>query len=142
MLKIDNTFTPCPVADGDELFPNGIFEFNITKMIEYIKNNLDHISLEKVVVNDFFKEFSSINESHLNSVKLSKPVILAEISPEQYNLIDGHHRMEKARRTGRKILSAYKLNVTQHVRFLISRKGYVAFGEYWNDKLKTMHKER
>jgi hypothetical protein len=52
-LKIDNAFTPCPVADGDELFPNGIFEFNITKMVEYIQNDPDIVT-EEVGVNNFF----------------------------------------------------------------------------------------
>ena len=136
LLKVDNDFTPCPVADGDELFANGIFEFNITKMIEYIEENRDYISLEKVPVSDFFKEFSSINESHMNSVEISKPVILAEISPGRYNLIDGNHRMEKARRVGLKSILAYRLNVEQHINFLTSKKAYVAYIEYWNSKLK------
>ena len=95
ILKRDNDFSPCPVADGDELFPNGIFVFNITKIIEYIKENSDRITLEEVAVSDFFKGFSSIDESYVNSAEISKPVILAEISPGRYNLIDGNHRMEK-----------------------------------------------
>jgi len=40
ILKTDKKFIPCPVADGDELFLNGIFEFNITKMLEYIEKIL------------------------------------------------------------------------------------------------------
>ncbi len=35
-------------------------------------------------------DFSPINESHVDSVEISKPVILAEIFPGQYNLIDGN----------------------------------------------------
>ena len=46
-IKRDNDFTPCPVAIGDELFPNGIFEFNITKMIEYIQEDPDAFLLKK-----------------------------------------------------------------------------------------------
>ena len=38
-LKVDHDFTPCSVTTGDEIFPNGFFEFNITKIIEHIKNN-------------------------------------------------------------------------------------------------------
>ena len=57
VLKIDDDFTPCPVATGDELFPNGIFVFNITKLIEYIQLNSDSIFLEEVAVSDFFKGF-------------------------------------------------------------------------------------
>ena len=33
----DKDFTPPPLSEGDELFPNGIFEFNITKMLAYIE---------------------------------------------------------------------------------------------------------
>ncbi len=137
-LKIDNDFAPCPVAAGDELFPNGIFVFNITRIIEYIQKNPDSITLEEVAVSHFSKSFSSINGSYVDSVEISKPVILAEISPGRYNLIDGHHRMEKARRIGINSIRAYKLNAEQHMRFLISEKAYVAYIGYWNSKLKGM----
>lgn len=137
ILKIDDEFTPCPIVAGDELFANGIFVFNITKILEYIQNNPDAVAVEEVAVSDSFKGFSSVNESHVDSVDVSKPVIFAEISPGQYNLIDGRHRMEKARRMGISSVQAYKLNVEQHIRFLTSRKAYVAYVEYWNSKLKA-----
>ena len=35
-LKADDNFTPCPINDGDELYPNGIFVFNITKMLSFL----------------------------------------------------------------------------------------------------------
>ncbi|MBS3908125.1 MAG: ParB N-terminal domain-containing protein [Actinobacteria bacterium] len=136
MLKVDNNFTPCPVDTGDELFPNGIFEFNITKMRQYIQKHPNDITLEESAVSDFFEGFSSINESHMDSVEISRPVIMAEISPGQYNLIDGNHRMEKARRMGIKSMLAYRLNVEQHMRFLTSKKAYTTYIEYWNSKLK------
>ncbi len=136
MLRLENDFTPCPVATGDELFPNGIFVFNITKMLEYIQKNPDGIILEEIAVSDFHKGFSSINESHVDSVEISRAVILVEISPGQYNLIDGSHRMEKARRVGIKSMLAYRLNVEQHMRFLTNKKAYVAYIEYWNSKLE------
>jgi hypothetical protein len=141
-LKVDNNFFPCPVATEDELFPNGIFVFNITKMIEYIHNKSEDFTLEEVAVSDFFGGFSSINESHMDSVEISQPVIMAEISPRQYNLIDGNHRMEKARRMGIKSLLAYKLNVDQHIIFLTSTKAYVTYIEYWNSKLKKAEKRK
>ena len=135
-LKVDNNFTPCPVAAGDELFSNGIFVFNITKLLEYIQKKSNEVAVEEVAVSDFFKGFSSINESQMDSVEISQPVILAEISPRQYNLIDGNHRMEKARRMGLKSILAYRLSVEQHINFLTSRKAYLAYIEYWNNKLK------
>ena len=137
MLRVENNFTPCPVATGDELFPNGIFVFNITKILEYIQKNPDSITLEEVAVSDFFEGFSSVNEAYMDSVEISQPVIVAEISPGLYNLIDGNHRMEKARRMEIKSLPAYKLNVDQHILFLTSTKAYVTYVEYWNSKVKN-----
>ena len=135
-LKANESFTPCPVNKGDELFPNGIFVFNITKMLEHIKNNSDEIDLVEVAVADFPKSFSSLDESHVDSVDVSRPLLLAEISPGHFNLIDGNHRMEKARKMGIKRILAYKLNVKQHIEFLTERKAYLSYVEYWNGKLK------
>ena len=141
-LKIDDDFIPCPVAEGDELFPNGIFVFNITKLIEHLEKYPDGILFEEVAVSDFVKGFSFINESHMDSVEISKPVILAEISPGRYNLIDGNHRMEKARRLEIYSIRAYKLNVYQHIRFLTTKRAYIAYVEYWNNKVKEQEKMR
>jgi hypothetical protein len=137
---MNDNFTPCAVAAGDELYPNGIFVFNITKITEYIQENAGCVALEEVAVRDFPKEFSCINEPYMDSVEISKPVILAEVSPGRYTLIDGHHRMEKARRMGINTVWAYKLSVEQHMRFLISKEAYVAYVGYWNSKLKRMWK--
>ena len=134
-LRVDSHFIPCEVAEDDELYPNGIFVFNITRMIKHIQENPDEIALEEVAVSNI-PSFSSIELSELDSITIGVPVILAEISPGKYNLIDGHHRMEKARRIGIKTMLAYKLNVAQHMKFLTNTKGYVAYVEYWNDKLK------
>ncbi len=135
-LKVNGNFIPCPAKTDDELYQNGIFVFNITKMIEYIKKNSSEIELVDVDVSDFPKCFSSIDESHLDSVDVSQPVIIAEISPGNYNLIDGNHRMEKARRLRESKMPAYKLNVNQHMAFLTEKKGYLCFIDYWNGKLK------
>ena len=135
-LIADDSFTPCPINDDDELYPNGIFVFNITKLLEHIEKNPNEIDLVKVEVADFSRSFSSINESHVDSVEVSRPVILAEIAPGHYNLIDGNHRREKARKMRIKSIFAYKLNVKQHLKFLTEKKAYLAYIEYWNRKVK------
>jgi len=140
-IKADNNFTPCPVADEDEIFPNGIFRFNITKMREYIHENPDQVIHGNVAVKDYSREFSSLNESHVDSVDISQPVILAEISPGRYNLIDGHHRIEKAKRMGIDNLPSCSFPVDQHLRFLSESKSYLAFVEYWNDKLDEINRD-
>ena len=135
-LIADDNFTPCPINKDDELYPNGIFVFNITKLLEHIEKNPNEIDLVEVEVADFSRSFSSIDESHVDSVEVSRPVVLAEIAPGHYNLIDGNHRMEKARKTRTKSIFAYKLNVKQHLKFLTEKKAYLAYIEYWNRKVK------
>jgi hypothetical protein len=99
-MKTDKHFTPCPIDDEDELYPNGIFVFNITKMMEFIQqHNPENIACEEVLVKSF-SSFSTFDEDDLATVDMSKPIIIAEISPGRFNVIDGNHRMEKARRLG------------------------------------------
>jgi hypothetical protein len=98
--------------------------------------NSNEVDLVEIEVGDFPKSFSSIEESHVDSVEFSRPVILAEISPGHYNLVDGNHRMEKARRMGISSIFAYKLNVKQHIKFLTKKEAYLSYIEYWNSKLK------
>lgn len=137
-LKVDANFVPCPVLEGDELFPNGIFEFNISRLLEYLESHAKDAYIEEVSVADFDHEFSVLNESHVETVDISRPVVFAEISPGRYNLIDGHHRMEKARRHGVGTIRAYKLTVRQHIVFLTSKKAYLSYIKYWNDKVKQL----
>ena len=136
MLKADTDFTPHPIHDGDELFANGLFEFNVTRILEHLENDPSDVDLVEVPMTDFFPEFSSVDESHVEFADISRPVLLAEVSPGHYNLIDGHHRVEKARRVGAGGILAYKLNVRQHMDFLTSKKAYLSYIEYWNSKLK------
>ena len=134
-IKYDTGFVPCHADSGDEVFRNGFFVFNISKLSAYLQSDDSDVLLEEVQTNTFPAEFSTINENHLNSVSLEQPVIIVKIAPQSYNLIDGHHRMEKARRSGVDKLPCYKLSVTQHINFLTTRKAYDAYVEYWNGKL-------
>jgi hypothetical protein len=45
-LTIDKNFIPIAFYDGNGLYQNGIFQVNITGMIEHILRSLDNIHLE------------------------------------------------------------------------------------------------
>jgi len=45
--------------------------------------------------------------------------------------------LEKARRTDRPTIMAYKLTVYQHINFLTSEAAYLSYIEYWNDKVEN-----
>ena len=93
-------------------------------------------------VKEFSTGFSTFNEEYLVTVDVYKPIIVAGISPGRFSIIDGNHRMEKARRMGLEKIGAYKLRPCQHMQFLTTEKGYLAYVEYWNDKLKQMSKSQ
>ena len=134
-LKFDKNFVPCEVGDGDEVFRNGIFHFNISKLIFQLNSKTVDVALSEMNVSDFYSDFSRVNEDHIDTVDLTTPVILAEIAPSRYNLIDGNHRVEKARRVGIKTLPCYKLTVGQHLPFLLGKGAYESYVEYWNSKI-------
>ena len=141
MLKANPGFSPCLIQDGDELYANGIFVFNITKMLAHLQNNPDGVDLVEIAVSDFNAQ-SCIDESHMTIVDMSLPVVMAEISPGHYNLIDGNHRMEKARRSGVSKILAYKFTMHQYISFLTSTTAYLSYVEYWNGKMKLIrHQE-
>lgn len=134
-LKFNKAFSPCKVSNGDEIFRNGIFVFNISKLICHLNSESSDTALSTMNVSEFYSAFSKINESHIDSVDVSKPVIISEIAPNRYNIIDGNHRVEKARREGIKTLACYRLTVKKNLPFLSDKKAYCSYVAYWNSKV-------
>ena len=95
------SFQPCPVEVDDEFFANGIFEFNITRMTAFIDARPDQFQIDSIAIADI-PDFgdSGLTEAAVRAADLSRPVLLAEIAPGRYNLIDGNHRVARARRDG------------------------------------------
>jgi len=141
-FKIDKRFKPCPVEENDELFPNGIFNFNVTKMQLFINENPHLFPLTQARVTEFSALNPNLDDEYIATVvvDVDRPVILAEIAPERYNLIDGHHRLEKARKLGMEFVPAFKIAPEQHMAFLTTSTGYTAYVDYWNQKVKNLRR--
>ena len=142
-LKRDKNLQPCPAESGDEHYQNGIFEFNITRLLAFIDTCADRFPIELVSV----AEFPNYGGSHLDqttiaAADLSRPVLFAEIAPGRFNLIDGNHRMARARRDGVNTLPAYRIRCPDHVAFLTSTMAYEKYVDYWNGKIKDMQPKR
>lgn len=135
-LKSNKKFQPCPVDCDDEIYPNGIFRFNITKMIEYIQKN--NFPVEHVSVKEARSGFSTdlLDEATILKANLEKPIILGEIAPNSFNVIDGNHRLERAYRDGLATIPAYRITPRDHTQFLTDEKSYKTYVSYWNEKLK------
>ena len=136
-FKLSENFQPLAVEEDDELFPNGIFEFNITKLLAFIGSNPDKFAPEKVDVKSLsWNSADSLDESTVRAANISNPIILAEISPGRFNVIDGHHRLERANRDGVEKMPAIRIYADQHVAFLTSEKAYKIYVGYWNSKVE------
>lgn len=138
-LKLDKAFTPISVDEDDELFPNGIFEFNVTKMLAFIEANADKFPIEKVKV-ESLRGCSSetLDEDTVRRADVTKPILLAEISPGSFNVIDGNHRVERAGRDGLKTIPTRRIGAEHHLALLTSVRAYEAYVGYWNSKLNEL----
>ena len=134
-LRYNDKFEPVSIDPGDEYMRNGIFVFNITKMMKHIRENPKEYERRKISAEAYIDSFHKVNEEHLPKVDLSVPVILAEIRPGTFTCIDGRHRLERARRDGVKELDAYLVSSRQHMKFLTTQEGYLAYITYYNSKI-------
>ena len=136
-LALDPAFRPCEAFEGDEIYPNGIFEFNITRLLAYI-GATGRFRTELVALDDIphAGRGEGLNKPAVAAADLTRPVILAEIAPGRYNLIDGHHRVAKAHGEGVPSIPAYRIRCPEHVAFLTSTRAYEAYVEYWNSKVE------
>jgi len=138
-LKVDPLFQPCEVQEGDEFYLNGIFEFNVTRLLDYVcaapRFRAELVALRNM---PYAGTSANLNELTIRTADLSRPVILAEIAPGQYNLIDGHHRAARARREGVETIPAYRVPCPEHVAFMTSTRAYLTYVEYWNTKVDDL----
>ena len=137
-LKLDRHFEPCPAEPGDELYPNGIFEFNVTRLLAFIGAHAQRFPIGCVEVSDIpdYGGSERFEEAAIGAADLLRPVVLVEIAPGRFNLIDGHHRVAKARREGVRSVPAHRVRCPGHIAFLTSVRAYETYVEYWNGKLK------
>ena len=130
-IKLNPNFIPCTLEKGNEYFKNGIFVFNITKLIEHIDANKDKFTITDIDV-DYYCRLQAdynLNQDYVKQADITRPLILAEISPDKYDidllnyywrgysLIDGHHRIAKAHELGIKNLKAYIIPMEEHINF-------------------------
>jgi hypothetical protein len=132
---------------GDEIYCNGVFCFNITAMLEWMKQN-PQPTVEMQI--DVWGSFDGKEDCYVEAADLTRPIVIEEIAPDYrdfvpdipehywtsrgYVCVDGQHRLEKARRLGVKTLPAVVIRMEQHIPFLY--RGYDQYADYWNRKLK------
>src|SRR5690606_602175 len=86
-LKVEESFQPCPAEPGDELFPNGIFEFNITQRLAFVEANVAHFPIKRGEVEDI-PDYGgeNLDGATICAADVSLPILLVEISSGLFNL--------------------------------------------------------
>jgi hypothetical protein len=89
---------------------NGMFEFNITRMLAFIEAHRAQFAQEPVPLSDL-PDYgdANLNEETIRAADLSRPILQAEISPGRFNVIDGYHRIARARREHASSLPGYRI---------------------------------
>jgi len=136
-LNVNRKYHPVTIDKDDEIFRNGGFQINITKLLSFIAEHPEKFSVEDVTVNEY-RRYSSENldKSTIENSDISKPIVLGEIAPGRFNVIDGNHRLEKAGRDGQLKIPGIRVMMEQHVPFITSVEEYRCYAEYWNSKLR------
>jgi hypothetical protein len=125
-LRRDKGFQPCVAEPGDEAYANGIFEFNITRLLAFAEEHSGRFPVIHANLCELpdYGNGLLLSEVAILVADLSRPIVLAEISPGHFNVIDGNHRLAKARRQGATALPAYRVQCPAHVPFLTSVFAY------------------
>jgi hypothetical protein len=94
---------------GDELFANGIFEYNVTRLLAFIATQPERFPLGTIDLQDVADYgASNLCEETSRTADLTRPILQVEMSPGRYVVIDGRHRVGRARRDGVYILPSYR----------------------------------
>ena len=147
LLSEERQEAPVFPEAGDEIFCNGVLYFNITALLDWLRQNSQPVV--SMPIDMWIPSFPK-EEYYVEAADMIRPIVIAEIAPDYldfitdipehhwpsrgYACIDGQHRIEKARRSGMKSLPAVVIRMEQHIPFLY--KGYDQYVEYWNSKLK------
>ena len=142
-LKLIKNYTPkVQESEEIEIYPNGIFRFFISKILEDIKNGDFKPKMERINIEKWrklhVKNTDFLVENHLKIANTRKPIIQAEIRIGKFEIIDGNHRFEKAFRDGKKTINSYKIYGEELVPYFYNQKGYECFVNYWNSKLEDL----
>ena len=137
--------------DREEWYPNGIFNYNVSRLIKDLaadENEKDSrapwlntavkvpVSVKEAI--DHCHGLGHLEEEHIQAADLDRPLIFIELAPDSFNLIDGHHRLEKARRQGITELPAWMVFAHAAIHYLGSEAEYSRYVGYWNSKIEDL----
>ena len=147
-LKPDPNHHAPDLREGEEGY-YGFFRINVSALRKVIEAHPEEFEQIVVPVKELRWGAKELIDKNIEKADLSRPIILAEIAPDRadfdkgfldseweirgYAMIDGNHRLEKAKRIGVTELPAYLVRMEQHIPFMFGN--FERYVDYWNSKL-------
>lgn len=108
--------------EGDEIFKSYGGTWNITKLQKYLERSSEYrYTLDKDFYEHLIRDDQTVDESKIDNVDLQVPIIVAQLNNHRYLLIDGIHRVRKAKKNNMECMHAYVVPFEIHVKFLKTR---------------------
>ncbi len=145
LLSPTRDVVPPVPKDGDEVY-GGIIRINVSALMDWLKDHPQPVIDMNICI---WRSHDNKEARYVEAADITRPIIIAEFAPDYrdfiptipeddwiargYVCIDGHHRIEKARKLGIEKLPAIVLRMEQHLPYVFA--GYERYVEYWNSKL-------
>ena len=95
----------------------GKLNWNITKLL----SNIDFLNKKifkcHIDILPSIKDLQ-INRNHVDEVDIKNPIIIVKLDIYKQWVIDGNHRIYKAKKTGVNSLNAYLIEKSEHIKFI------------------------
>lgn len=125
--------------NSEEWYSCGIFRYDVMTMKTLCRNGGNNrIICKNVSVKELSEQLYSdmdLKEIYIDKADLSEPVILGEIAPDNYHLMDGYHRLAKAMRQKVETLPAYFVKSDVAAQLILDDDAYKKYIIYWNTKV-------
>lgn len=102
---------------------NGILIWDVTSILEDIEQHPDSYTIQTLST-ALLADHNDARVSHTRAMAsdLAKPLVVAELSKDHLLLIDGNHRLYKARTLGLENIPCYYLSQRQQQHFIVHFK--------------------
>lgn len=135
------SYSLTPMESGDEWVAEGVARFHLSAILIDIERKPESFIVDRIRVEDYRSELEDhAGDAEEDTDSLSEPVIAVEYGPNDWRVIDGWGRIDRAAQLKMDSLPAVKLPSEQAMRYLVEEEDVRRFIEHWN--FKTAYWER
>lgn len=87
--------------------------------IDFIISEIKGSRTKALSVDKLYNEKNQVNKSYAMQTDLQFPIIVAKLSNEEFEIVDGKHRLYKAKMTGLKEIDSYCIEPNDLFKYLM-----------------------